>query len=61
MGTGPVYRYRVGGLPQGEEADLALSSYEWRILRTRDRIQGKWTGSYGSADDALADLQREFA
>ncbi len=61
MGTGPVYRYRVGGLPRGEEADLADSGHAWGILRTRDRIQGKWTGSYASADDALADLQREFA
>ena len=61
LGTGPVYRYRVAGLPPGEEADLACpDGRTWRILRVKDGVLGKWTGSYTSADEALGALRTEL-
>ena len=59
LGTGPVFRYRVGALPPGEEADLAHLNGKWRILRVRNGVQGHWTGEHQSADDALAALQAQ--
>ena len=58
-GTGPSYRYVVQGLPEGEEADIALFGRRWTILKTTNGVQGRWTGDYETADDALAALQED--
>jgi len=60
IGTGPVIRYAVNGMPEGETADLADFGGRWRILRTQNGFQGEWTGDYGTADDALAALQKRM-
>jgi len=61
FGTGPVYRYVVNGLPRGMEADVARRlDGTWGVLRVNDGVQGKWTGSYDSADEALETLQNEI-
>ncbi len=31
IGSGPVYVYRVGGMPAGEEARIAEFNHSWRI------------------------------
>jgi len=59
-GTGPSYRYEVQGLPDGEEADIAEFDKRWKILKVQNGVQGKWTGDYSTADEALAALQKEF-
>ncbi len=57
--SGPVigseaYRYEVIGLPIGSGAMLARLSGVWKILRTEPGSQ--WTGSFVSAEDALASI-----
>ena len=63
-GTGPISQHRVDGLLPGEEAWIAnfgSSHHEtWRILRTKDGVKGDWTGTYKSAENALAVLRKEF-
>src|SRR3989304_4918262 len=60
-GTGRAFKYKVGGMPPGEEATITESPNQgWRILRTKNGVQGDWTGEYESADEALAALQKEF-
>ena len=59
-GTGQAYRYRVEGMPSGEEAIILESDEGWRILRTKNGVQGDWPGEYKTADEALAALQKEF-
>lgn len=58
-------RYDVGSLPTGHKAWIANFSAPnkrdgWRILRYRDKVQSDWTGSYKSAEEALAVLQEEY-
>jgi hypothetical protein len=57
-----TYQYEVDGLPLGERASIAEDgvSHRWQILRTKDGVQGNWTGDYETAVDALAALQEEF-
>jgi hypothetical protein len=68
---GPVYAggqaigYRVGGMPDGRTARIANfgapNRYGWRIMRINaDNTQTDWSESYGSVEDALAELQRDF-
>lgn len=57
-GTGPVIAFRVGGVPNGQQADIATFNQVWRILRVINGVQGEWTGEYATADDALAALER---
>jgi hypothetical protein len=62
--SGPVNMYRVGGMPEGEEAKItnfgAPHRSDWRILRIRGDEQCGWSGSYDSADVALAELQKQY-
>ena len=64
FGVGPVFVYRVGGMPQEEQAKIANYGAphrnDWRILRTKAETQGEWTGHYESAEEALAALQQEY-
>ena len=58
---GEVVQYRVEGLPSTEQAHLGLTPYdEWRILRISNDMQGKWMGSYGTAELALEALVEEL-
>jgi hypothetical protein len=63
-GSGIVTKYRVGGMPVGEQAEIANwgapNRNDWQILRIKNDTQGDWTGHYESADAALAVIQKEF-
>jgi len=61
IGSGPVYVYRVGGMPAGEEARIAEFNHSWRILRWNETSHGNWTGRYASAEAALAALHDEIS
>jgi hypothetical protein len=50
------YRYEVVGLPTGRGAMLARLSGVWKILKIEPGKYYAWTGSFLSADDALASL-----
>jgi hypothetical protein len=59
--TGPVFQYRISGLPPGEYALIAeFPEWGWRILRWNDQWHGNWTGNYLSADAALDALREEI-
>lgn len=73
VGSGPVdpdvpfevvFGYEVCGLPEGHGALIKNLDHPrdlWSILRFRNGImQGEHTGSYRSAEDALAALQEEY-
>ena len=50
------YRYEVVGLPTGRGAMLARLLGVWKILKIEPGKYYAWTGSFLSADDALASL-----
>jgi len=52
-----VFQYEVLGLPPTEQAWIAEMDHVWQILRVKDGVQGHWTGSYKSAEEALAALE----
>jgi hypothetical protein len=56
VGSEP-YRYEVIGLPTGSGAIVARLSGVWKILRIQRGRQ--WTGSFVSAEDALASIDGE--
>jgi hypothetical protein len=62
--NGPVIWYRVGGLPEGEEAEIKnLGGPEtpaWRVLRISNGRSAEPKGGFESADDALAALQKDL-
>ena len=64
FGTGVVFQYRVGNLPPGVQ--VLISNFGtphrdvWKIMRIEDDLQEEWNGSYESAEQALAALQKEF-
>jgi hypothetical protein len=60
IGSGDVYVYSVGGLPRGENAEIALFSGSWRIMRWNDEWHGNWSGEYTSPEAALAELQEDI-
>jgi len=64
FGTGTVYQYRVGHMPPGYQALIANFGAphrnDWKIMRIDDDAQEEWNGSYQSAEEALAVLQKEF-
>jgi len=64
VGSGPdlrnwdkIFQYEVEGLPPGQEAWIAEIDFRWQILRVKDGLQEGWTGSYKSAEEALAALE----
>jgi hypothetical protein len=57
IGSEP-YRYEVIGLPTGS-AMLARLSGVWKILRIERGKYYAWTGSFVSAEDALASIDGE--
>jgi hypothetical protein len=63
--SGRVVGYRVGGMPDGKTARIANFGTpdrdDRRIMRINpDNTQTVWTGHYKSAEDALAELQRDY-
>jgi hypothetical protein len=60
-GTGVVYRYKVEPMQAGEDVDIANfgapSGNDWRIYLVKHRI---WAGNFESADQALAEVQRNY-
>ena len=58
IGSEP-YRYEVVGLPTGSGAMLARLSGVWKILRIERGQCHAWTGSFVSAEDALASIDGE--
>ena len=58
IGSEP-YRYEVIGLPAGTGAMLARLSGVWKILRIEPGKFYAWTGSFVSAEDALASIRGE--
>ena len=62
--SGPVigsepYRYEVIGLPTGSGAMLARLSGVWKILKIEPGKCYAWTGSFVSAEEALASIAGE--
>jgi len=58
-----VLRYRVEGMPYGEEAEIAELPVrgEWSILRTKQGVVGAWSEkAYDSPDAALSALHAEL-
>ena len=66
METGPVYMYRVAGLPPEEKAWISEwnghshTPGSWHIKREKGGSTGVWTGEYKSANEALTVLQKAF-
>jgi hypothetical protein len=58
--TETTYRYRVTGLPQGEEASIANFEGGWQILRISHGKQGHWYDKHETADAALAALEAQI-
>jgi hypothetical protein len=60
-GAGPVFRYKVDGMPRGQEAFI-VNVNVGRPLEALWRIDvgKKRTGNYKAAEEALADLQGEI-
>ena len=59
---GPVYQYKVEGLPPGNEAFITSvdgPGKDWQILRVENGVSGYPTGHYPDGEEALRDLQRE--
>jgi hypothetical protein len=57
ISEGEPYQYEVIGLPTGRGAMLARLSGVWKILKIEPGKYFDWTGSFVSADDALASLE----
>lgn len=54
-----IVNYEVLGLAPGEQGWIGQTDNHWQILRANNGVQGNWTGSYNSAEDALVALQAE--
>jgi hypothetical protein len=64
FGSGEVAGYKVNGMPDGAKARIANfgapNRNDWQIMRINvDDTQDDWTGTYQSAEEALAVLQSE--
>ena len=57
ISEGEPYQYEVIGLPAGRGAMLARLAGVWKILKIERGQNCAWTGSFVSADDALASLE----
>ena len=51
-----AFLFEVGGLPKGQQAQIRESYSGWQIRHAIDRVWGEWSGRYGSAEEALAEL-----
>lgn len=60
-GEGPALAYNrhaialeVLGLPEWQQAWIATNGHRWQVLRAANGVYGKWSGKYGTLDEALA-------
>ncbi len=63
--SGPVFLYEVGGLPEGQVISIRNIRPEgqvpvWQIGTHVFGQPTKWIGAFGTAEDALAQLQAEI-
>ena len=59
-----TYYYQVNGMPDGQKGFITRKSGSildprWELRREKDGVSSDWTGSYKTADDALAAIQKE--
>ena len=64
-GTGPVMLYEVDGLADGRKISIrnvraAAQEPVWQIGAHVKGRETRWTGTFESAEDALAQLQEEL-
>jgi hypothetical protein len=64
-GTGPVMLYEVEGLPGGQKISIrnvcpAGQQSVWQIGAHFRGRETRWTGTFESADEALAQLQEQL-
>ena len=64
-GTGPVMLYEVEGLPQGRKISIrnirpAIQEPVWQIGAHVKGRETRWTGTFESAEEALAQLQEQL-
>jgi len=59
-GTGPIFRYRVDGMPQGQEAFIVnVHSGTPRAAKWRVKGVNADNRTYETAEEALAALQKQ--
>jgi hypothetical protein len=61
LGPGPVRRWTVDGLPEGERADITECNGTWRILRVRGGVLENDAREFPTAETAFAALVDEHA
>ena len=54
-----VIQYEVVGLPPKQNVLIGKKDGHWRILRVRNDVPGTWSGTYLTAEAALAALKAE--
>jgi hypothetical protein len=64
-GTGPVMLYEVEGLPEGRKISIrnvrpAIQEPVWQIGAHVKGRETRWTGTFESAEEALAQLQEQL-
>jgi hypothetical protein len=64
-GTGPIMLYEVEGLPEGRKISIrnirpAIQEPVWQIGAHIKGRETRWTGTFGSAEEALAQMQEQL-
>ena len=64
-GTGPVMLYEIEGLPEGQKISIrnvrpAAQEPVWQIGAHMKGRETRWTGTFQSAEEALAQLQEQL-
>ena len=64
-GTGPVMLYEVAGLPEGQKISIrnvrpVTQEPVWQIGAHIKGRETRWTGTFESAEEALAQLQEQL-
>jgi hypothetical protein len=64
-GTGPVMLYEVEGLPEGRKISIrnvrpATQEPVWQIGAHVKGRETRWTGTFESAEEALAQMQEQL-
>jgi hypothetical protein len=64
-GTGPVMLYEVEGQPNGQKISIrnvrpAIQEPVWQIGAHSKERETRWTGTYETAAEALAQLQEQL-
>jgi hypothetical protein len=54
-----LVKYDVQGMPEGEEAWIALMHGRWQIYRLRGDTPNEWHGEFSRAEDAREFLEAE--